>query len=312
MRMFCIRRHVFIALALMLTGCSSNNVEEVVYNGEVQKIIVSVKDYDIDDSSLESRTFFDSSDNSFSWLADDMIGIFPENGAQLPFAMSSGAGTSTATISGGSWGLKASEKYAAYYPFSKQNYFTDRSNIHFSYEGQEQTGNNSTVHLGTFDLMAADNAQANGDNLHFEFKHLGCIFNLKVTVPYAGTYSSVALTADEALFETEVNLDLTQKEAQVKAVKKSKSVTLILKEFTTPSDNYLANLYLMCSPCDLKGKTIKLKLKSANGYTYSCDKTLSKVYMAGNRYGFTFNSLTQDSNPPIGIGGEFETSESEM
>ena len=49
MRMFCIRRHVFIALALMLTGCSSNNVEEVVYNGDVQKIIVSVKDYDIDD-----------------------------------------------------------------------------------------------------------------------------------------------------------------------------------------------------------------------------------------------------------------------
>ena len=30
-------------------------------------------------------------------------------------------------------------------------------------------------------------------------------------------------------------------------VEKSKSVTLSLKEFTTPSDNYLANLYLMCS-----------------------------------------------------------------
>lgn len=312
MKKYSIRINAFVALALMLASCSANDVEDIVQNGDIQKITVSVKDYGMDNYSQESRTYFNPSGNSFSWLADDVIGIFPENGAQLPFAMSSGAGTSTATITGGSWGLKATEEYAAYYPFSKQNYFTDRGNIHFNYVGQEQTGDNSTMHLGMFDLMAADNAQANGDNLHFEFKHLGCIFNLKVTIPFAGTYSSVTLTADEALFASEVKLDLTQAKAQVSAVEMSKTMTLALTDFTTPTDNYKANLYLMCSPCDLQGKTIKLKLKSANGYTYSCDKTFSNIYTAGKRYGFTFNSLTKDNNPSIGIGGEFETSEEEM
>ena len=242
MKMYSIRSYAFVALLYMLAACSSNDVDEPVHNGEVQKIIISVRDYMDGDGLLGSRTYFNPSGNSYSWMATDTIGIFPEKGEQLPFVMNSVAGTSTATISGGSWGLKTTEEYAAYYPFSRQNYFTDRGNILFSYTGQVQTGigdddETVTAHLGAFDLMAADNATTNGESLHFDFKHLGCIFNLKITVPYAGTYSSVTLTFDEAVFVTKVNLDLTQTTAQVTTVETSKSISVGLKDFTTPSDD---------------------------------------------------------------------------
>jgi len=300
----------FMPLALLLGACSSDKADKISYDGEVRKVIARVKNF-VHDGNSTTRTNVDPS-KGFSWAANDTIGIFPEKGDQLPFAMTSGAGTSVATITGGSWGLKTSEGYASYYPFSRQNYFTDRGNIFFSYAGQRQTGDNSTQHLGAYDLMAADNAQAKGDNLNFNFNHLGCILRLKVTVPNAGTYSSATLCADEAVFGKKVKLDLTQATAQLTKTETSKSITLALDDFTTPSNNYQAVLYMMCAPFDLAQKSITLKLRGANGYTYSCTKTLSKAYAPSMLYTINFNALTLESAPSIGIGGEFETSDSDM
>lgn len=311
MMKYSIKNKPFIALALLLASCSSNNVDEAGLNAEVQKVIITAGDFLDDENPSASRTNIDPS-KGFSWAEKDTIGIFPARGDQLPFAMASGAGTDVAVISGGSWGLKTSEDYASYYPFSRQNYFTDRSNIPFSYVGQVQTGDDSTAHLGAFDLMKADNAQANGSNLNFDFEHLSCVLKLKVTVPYAGTYSSVTLLADDAVFATQVKLDLTQTPAQVTNVETSKTISLALKDFTTTADSYQAVLYMMSAPFDLAKKNITLKLRSANGYTYSCTKTLSKAYVASMLYTINFNSLQKDSTPTIGIGGEFETSDSEM
>lgn len=300
-----------MTLALLLPACSSDNVDEMVNDGEIRNLIITAEDFDYDEKVMESRTNIDPS-KGFSWAENDSIGIFPERGAQLPFAMASGAGTNVASISGGSWGLKKSEGYASYYPFSKQNYFTDRANIYFSYVGQKQKGDNSTVHLGAFDLMSADNAEANGDNLNFNFVHLGCILRLYVTIPQAGTYTSVSLSADDAAFATKVKLDLTKTPAELSKVETVKSISLSLEGLTTTSDNHTAVLYLICSPFDLAGKTITLKLKGANGYVYSGTMTPSKAYVAQMMYNLRFTTLTKDSTPPIGIGGEFETSEEEM
>ncbi|MBQ8602871.1 MAG: hypothetical protein IJ413_10100 [Bacteroides sp.] len=300
-----------MGLALLLSACSSNDLDEHALNGDVRQLIVSAKDFVIDESDVSSRTNIDPS-KGFSWASNDTIGIFPEKGDQLPFAMASGTGTKVAFITGGSWGLKTSQKYASYYPFSRQNYFTDRANILFSYVGQEQTGDNSTEHLGAYDLMSADNAEADGDNLNFSFVHLGCILRMYVTVPNAGTYSSLTLSVDEKAFASKVKLDLTKTPAELTAVESSKTITLSLKDFTTPSDNYQTTLFLITVPFDLAGKTITLKLKSANGYIYSGTFSPSKAYVAQMMYNLRFTSLTKDSAPSIGIGGEFETSDEEM
>lgn len=311
MKKYSVWNKVLVAGALFFSACSTDTVNEADGGMEVQRLIISADDFIDDESSLSSRTNVDPS-RGFSWAANDTIGIFPERGDQLPFAMASGEGTDVATITGGSWGLKTSEEYAAYYPFSRQNYFTDRGNIYFSYVGQVQTADNSTAHLGAFDLMAADNAESNGSSLNFHFTHLSCIVKLKITVPYAGAYSSLTLNADEDVFATKVKLNLEESPSQLSEVEKSKSVSLGLTDFTTPSDNYLAIAYMMCSPFNLANKSITLKLKSANGYTYSCTKTLSKAYVASMLYTINFSSLTKDNTPSIGIGGEFETSDEEM
>ena len=311
MKRFYVASRVAMALVLLLPACSSSQEGEIVVGDTICKLIITAEEFVTDEKHVESRTNIDPT-RGFSWALKDTIGIFPEKGDQLPFEMSSGAGTNVATISGGSWWLKISEGYAAYYPFSRQNYFTDRGNIHFSYVGQEQIGDNTTTHLGAFDLMAADNAESNGTSLNFNFNHLGCILRMYVNIPNAGTYSLLSLTAEEAAFAKEVKLDLSKTSAELTHVESSKSISLSLNGFTSPSDNYTATFFLMSAPFDLAGKTITLKLKAANGYIYTGTMTPSKAYVAQMMYNMRFNSLTLDSNPPIGIGGEFETSDSEM
>lgn len=42
----------------------------------------------------------------FTWADNDTVGIFPSEGVQVYFPMVSGAGTQTATFTGGGWALK--------------------------------------------------------------------------------------------------------------------------------------------------------------------------------------------------------------
>lgn len=304
--------YLSLAFASFMTSCSSNDVINEAYEAnEVRKIWVSAKNIATDDSET-SRTAIDWT-NGFSWNAGDSIGIFPTQGAQLPFAITeSGAGTSKAAISGGSWGLKLTTQYAAYYPFDKQNYFSDRNSILFDYTGQVQTGFDETAHLGKYDLMAAKNAVAQNDILNFEFSHIGCFLKIHATIPAAGTYSSLSLEADEPAFSSVINLDLTGTDIEITPVEKVSSIKLRLKEFTTTSDNQTVLFCMACAPFDLAGETVTLKLFSANGYTYTGTVTPSKAYTSSTAYNMRFGTLTKSSTPSVGIGGEFETSESEM
>ena len=102
-----------MSLLLAFSACTDNVAE--VQRGELNRIVMTASDFELE---AESRTNFQitSSGAEFSWAANDTVGIFPEEGAQVYFPMTSGTGTKTANFTGGGWALKDASVYAAYYP----------------------------------------------------------------------------------------------------------------------------------------------------------------------------------------------------
>jgi hypothetical protein len=161
-----------------LVACSEDAiVENIDGNGILQRVSITGKDFQFDDATRSSVSITENG-ASFLWDEDDVIGIFPNEGDQVSFAMSQGAGTQTATFSGGGWALKSSATYAAYYPHVYEN--RDMTKIPVSYVGQTQNGNNNTDHIGAYDFMAASVATPSNGAVAFDMQHLGCLVQLKI------------------------------------------------------------------------------------------------------------------------------------
>ena len=103
-------------MAVLLSFSSCSTEVEMFNSTTLNQINVSAKDFKI---AANSRTSFNITEKGaeFSWASNDTIGIFPNEGAQAYFPMVSGAGTKTASFTGGGWALKEASSYGAYYPF---------------------------------------------------------------------------------------------------------------------------------------------------------------------------------------------------
>ena len=266
------------ALLLAFTACTDEMTE--VQSGELRQIVMTASDFETEDGS---RTNFQitSSGAEFSWAANDTVGIFPNEGAQAYFPMTSGAGTKSANFTGGGWALKDASTYAAYYPFIG-DFYLNKNAIPVDYTGQVQTGDASTAHLGAYDYMAAAPSTPKNGNVSFAFKHLGALVQLKLTFPQATTLNSVALTAENKSFAIKGKVDIMASSLGITSVASSKDVTLEVKNVATTENNQIVTLYMMLAPVDLTGITLKAVVKTSNG---SEEVVLdSKNFQAGKAY----------------------------
>lgn len=251
------------ALLLSLSACSNEDeLQAGISKEDVNSITMTATDFEYP----TTRTDFEigSSGAAFKWAANDTVGIFPNEGSQVYFPMTSGAGTNSATFTGGGWALKSSATYAAYYPFIG-NMYLDQTKIPVSYTGQTQTGNGSTTHLGAYDFMAASATTAENGGVNFTFKHLGCLVQLKITVPNAGTLSSITLSADEEVFVEKGYIDLTTATPTIVSTQTASSLNINLKDVTTTATNEVVTVYFMMAPVDMTGKTLTVKAGNAEG-----------------------------------------------
>ena len=244
---------------LMFSMSACSNEEELqadVSTEGVNKITMTATDFEYH----TTRTDFEigSSGAAFKWAKNDTVGIFPNEGAQVYFPMISGAGTNSASFTGGGWALKSSATYAAYYPFISDMYLNQKK-IPISYTGQVQTGNGSTAHLGTYDFMAASATTAENGGVNFSFKHLGCLVQLKIIVPVAQTLPSVILSADEEVFVDEGYINLTSESPAIVPTKTTKTLNIELKDVATIATNEVVTIYFMMAPVDMTGKTLTIK-----------------------------------------------------
>ena len=102
---------------------------------EIKQITATVADY----GTTRSELYREGDAINFRWSAGDKLGIFPDSGDQVSFAIDdSQAGSLTATFDGGGWALKPSHSYTVYFPYIR-NIDLIKSAIPLDYTGQTQT-----------------------------------------------------------------------------------------------------------------------------------------------------------------------------
>ena len=215
-----------VLLSFTVAACTQDVVVETTQNydnGELlQELSITGKDFQFENETRSSVTIGESG-ASFTWDEDDVIGIFPDKGDQVSFAMEQGAGTQTATFTGGGWALKSSAKYAAYYPHVYENRVLTK--IPVSYVGQTQNGNANTDHIGAYDFMAASVTTPSNGAVAFDMQHLGALVQLTVNVAEPSELIRIYLSS-ETDFVLSGTIDLSTTTPTVNATRWSKSFTI--------------------------------------------------------------------------------------
>lgn len=267
---------------ITLIGCTKNDVP-------ISKTIFSIDDFQVLGEYPQTRTSI-ASGNEFIWAAGDTVGIYPNSGGQVYFAMTSGVGAKTAEFDGGGWDFKPSAVYYSYYPFIGDIYL-NRNHIPVRYTGQKQIGTTGIEHIGPYDYMYTPATSAADGKLNFSYKHLSCIIRPKVTLP-AGKWEKLAITAPSAVFATQGYFDLETSEPAIVATAYSNQIQIDLEGIALNSETTFY-IYILSAPVDLKGKEITISVLNDKRTEFQCKKTPSYVYTAGFIGGLTCNSWTE-------------------
>lgn len=291
-----------LSLTVALGACSDNyedlgNGEEGIPGIEPREVVFSVKNFEPDD---RSRTNLEVNESgvTFTWAKDDMLGIFPSQGDQVSFAMEAGAGTANAVFSGGSWELKKSSTYYAYYPFSRK-YFDGQSSkneIWVNYKGQSQDGNNSTATVGNYDFMNAASTSPEEGRLVFEFSHLGALVQLTALVPERMVVKKMSLVTEDEEFLIEGHYNLEDESPVYVAEKKGKVLSLAMKNVECEANTSVIG-YLMVPPTDLTGKSLTVRVYDDRNKLYSYTYPAASVFRAGMSYKLEVRVTESTENP---------------
>lgn len=261
-------------IPFLLAAC---NGDESFSSDNKSKIVCSVDEFQSTDGS---RTNTDP-DNGFliTWASGDVIGIFPREGYQEPFAIPSNqVNQKNATFDGGYWALKKGLAYNAYYPFDKKNFDSAdmKTKIPVTYIGQYQNG--TSCNIGAFDYTYSDWKTVSDGAINFDFHHLGAIAVFSLPFPATTTYTKLTLSVDEALIPLKGTYDLTAEDVSIEPDKSSMSTSIDLDlNNCSGVAGKIGTFYMMLPPMDLSNKEVVISLISSAGTTctYLIDKTLN-------------------------------------
>ena len=289
------------AALLAVVSCSKEelvSVDEVINGQEpspeavrdaVKSVVFSLPEigYVADEADTRAGVKRAETSTGFIWEAADTVGIYPDSGSQIYWSMEKGAGTNTATFNGGAWALKPSSSYMCYYPFIP-DYYLRRDRIPASFLGQVQHGTDSFT--GARFFLVADGTTTEDGSLRFDFSVLNTIIEVIATLP-PGTYTKISITAPEDLFVSEGTYSIDSRE--ITGGKFSNTLSIDLKDVTLESIETI-HIYLMSAPVDLKDKQVVVSANKSGVDVLTCEKTPSKTYAAGTRYGLTCDFTTPD------------------
>lgn len=248
-------------------GCTSDDSFEEVK--PIRDIRATLNGF-IPDEGMTRTKYNISEETGFQtvWAYNDVLGIYPVGGDQVSFPISGGEGSTTACFDGGKWALRDYCDYAAYYPFSKDFYTTSQTAIPVSFLEQTQTGNNTTKHLAAFDFMAAARTCPIDGEVNFTFEHIGCFLRMQLSMPKAGSFTSLSITTDNGTFTTRGTVNLTKETPALTKTAGSKTISLNLDGVSTTDDNRTLTLYMMVAPSNLSGKTLTFTVKDNEGNSF--------------------------------------------
>lgn len=255
-----------LIVTLFMVACTpeSDFIEtESLQGNNIESILVTAKDFEGSENLTRTAVEVSNSGASFTWSANDTIGIFPVTGYQVAFPMESGAGTKSASFDGGGWALKNNTAYAAYYPFCYEN--RNRKEVAITYVGQYQKGNNNTNHIGLYDYMSATATAPSEGSVAFNFEHLGALVQWRIKMPEGGNFTSLTVESKEYVFIRNGKLDLSQSKHTIESSDKSTSISMELDQISTTAGGQEIIVYMMMAPVNLTGKEFTLSVTNDQG-----------------------------------------------
>lgn len=267
---------------------SSCTEDKIISNSPALVNTINVTGQDFTDGETGTRAAYtvDGTGFHFSWTQGDTVGIYPLGGDQVAFPISSGEGSQTAQFDGGAWALRSTYSYAAYYPFSSDNYKNKETSIPVSYLGQVQNGNGSLDSLDRYDYQASVATRPDADgNVNITLKHLGCFVRFQLTMPNADTYKSITLKSSKTPFVTSGTVDLTSDSIHITPVTTSQTITISLSDASTTEQDSVLVVYAMLAPADMSDSYIDITIIGTKDSVYSMSVP-GKQMFAGKAYSY--------------------------
>lgn len=284
-----------LAMAVM-SSCSNDNELSSTNSKYVNSVRVTVEDFQQEGAQTRTAYTVDGSGFHFSWVEGDALGIYPVGGDQVKFPISNGDGSAIATFDGGAWKLRSEYQYAAYYPFSANNYTISENALPASFTGQTQNGNGSTAHLGAYDYLAcAATAPDASGGVDLTMKHLGAFLRLQLTMPKADTFSSVELTSDGAKFVTAGTFDLTAATPAITPTATSSTFSINLINVATTEKDQVITVYAIVAPANLGAGNITVSVHGSGQTTY-VQTVPGKNFVARSAYNIAVNNFPSGTN----------------
>lgn len=293
------KRIPFIILCFTSFVFSSCNRDDIVSKTDsyVKSIIVTAEDFEAGELGTRSNYYVDADGFHFTWAEGDTVGIYPIGADQVAFPLSSGDGNQSALFDGGAWALRSTYSYAAYFPFSVENYKKRETAIPVSFLGQSQNGNGSLSNLGKYDFQASTASKPDQDgNVSITLKHLGCFVRVQLTMPVADTFTSLTLSSSKGKFVTNGTFDLSADTPAITSTQTSSSMTVTLKNVSTTEANQSLTVYLMSGASDLSTSTITATVAGVKNPSYTATFT-GRSMTAGKAYSYTASCQGISNNP---------------
>lgn len=278
-----------MAVCAAMVSCSTS--QEEIINPEVENAVnavtIQAPEYsDLTDAATRMKVTAGNT-LSYEWIATDTLGIFPMVGNQVEFPIGSGAGSNVATFDGGGWALKNGVQYAAYYPYSKFNYWRTGKTILLDYTCQTQTGDNNTTDLGNYVFSAAGSIAPVDGVLTFKLTALGAVYRFKLTVPEPGTYTGLVLVADKKLIPAQQSMDILKETPTLTAKTLDSRIAMKLNNVKTTEANQVLTIYMAIPAADLSTANLTARLVNDEGVVYETPSRAGRVWAAKGYYGFS-------------------------
>lgn len=296
----------FILSSLIFTACNEH-IEDNYKDGMIQHATMYAHNFISEPEDVGGNTrsiLTPASDGThFAWADGDITAVFSSGNGMTNFNIDattiSSDGTS-AEFNGAGFSLKSFSAYYAFYPYSASN--LNKNKVYVDYNNQNMQSNGCFKDLGSRDFMWAVGTTNDKGEVSFDFQHLGCVVDFKLTAPASANYSQVRFelesNVDNAKLIKYGHVDLTSSNPSVIATTSAESDTIMKVNLNsgnglTVKKDSIIHLYMMMAPQDLSAYKMIVRLVDTDNKWYSAE-VCGKNMKAGYTYHYVIAEDSKD------------------
>ena len=287
-----------IAVAIM----SATSCEVMIVPNVLNHVSIGVSPMNLSNFPAVTKADLEITDKlvHFAWDEDDIVGMFPDRGAQAYFEMADHAGNDVAEFDGGGWALKSASKYAVYYPYSYDH--RERTSIPFHYGGQKQNGKGNYEHLKAFQHLATGAATPQNGACNYKMERAEAIVRFRLKLPRIAVYEQLTIKlADGSQFVVSTHLDVSGEQYQIRPNEYINKFVVSLENVKTEQEGEVVDFYLMMPPQNLINKKMIISVDTIDGD--SCLAEIDGMNMANN-YAYHYEATLSTDFGSSGEGFE--------